>query len=297
MTKFIAVFLFALPCVPPALADVTAFEYRLGGTTVSENQHRIVIHARTTVAISILPGGRNWPLLSLDEQGRIYAGNTIIDADTGKTVSYPQETLVLPHGVSMKVLDSGYRFRRAGRECTLSLRQFGLNRQKPPFEILQSSNLIFTSSSNSLMALATKFGSDGVVSNHFVERIDIEACRVTIEKIFGREDLFVELGHSAHGGWWLTGSIEQSLIHSSDGRRWRSIRLPAELSSLVSSYIVNEREMWLAAILPTKEGLSAHLLVYSDDGGKHWRNVVENDPLLNKVPVAWLEGQKRRVRQ
>lgn len=147
------------------------------------------------------------------------------------------------------------------------------------------------------MALATKFGADGVVANYRVHRIDIERCRTTVEKTFSRHDLLVELGHSAHGGWWITGSIEQSLLHSVDGQRWREISLPASLSSLVSSFIVNEREMWLAAILPTDNGLSPYLLVYTDDGGTHWRNLAEDDPLLKKIPDSWLEGQKRRVRQ
>lgn len=56
------------------------------------------------------------------------------------------------------------------------------------------------------------------------------------------------------------------------------LRLRSELCSLGSRYIVDEREMWLAAILPTADGLSPHLLVYSNDAGKHWRNLVADDP-------------------
>ncbi|MCD5993351.1 hypothetical protein KDX38_06475 [Pseudomonas sp. CDFA 602] len=94
----------------------------------------------------------------------------------------------------------------------------------------------------------------------------------------------------------MTGSIEQTLLRSTDGSQWHKVSLPAELSSLVSSYVVNDREIWLAAILPDATP-SPYLLVYSNDAGEHWRYLVEDDPLLAKVPAAWLEGQRRRVAQ
>ncbi|MYM97161.1 hypothetical protein [Duganella vulcania] len=63
-----------------AQAGVSAFDYRLGATNVSEDQYQIVIHAQPAVTVAILPGGRPWPALSLDEAGRIYAGGTVIDS-------------------------------------------------------------------------------------------------------------------------------------------------------------------------------------------------------------------------
>jgi hypothetical protein len=37
------------------------------------------------------------------------------------------------------------------------------------------------------------------------------------------------------------------------------------------------------------------MLVYSADAGKTWTSLKKDDPLLKKVPSAWLEGQKRIV--
>ena len=84
------------------------------------------------------------------------------------------------------------------------------------------------------------------------------------------------------------------MLQSTDGRHWRNATLPDGLSSLVSSYVANRRETWLAAILPADEE-SPYLLAYSGDGGRSWRNVRAGDPVLARMPRGWLEGQKRRV--
>lgn len=278
-----------------AQAGVNAFDYRLGATNVSEDQYQIVIHAQPAVTVAILPGGRPWPVLSLDEAGRIYAGGTVIDSATGRVVSRTDAALVLPHGVELAVLDDGYRFRRAGKECRLSPQQLHLDAKKSALDALKDANLVLASASDTLLALATRFGADGAVDGYLVERIDIARCQVEAPQRLGNPDLLVELAHSDLGGWWITGSVEQTLLRSRDGRHWRKVSLPADLSSLVSSHVVNEREIWLAAALPQGDGLSPHLLVYSGDGGKRWRNLRANDPLLARLPAAWLEGQKRRT--
>ena len=278
-----------------ALAGVAAFDYQLGATRVSEDQHQIVIHAQPAVTVAILPGGKTWPALSLDEAGRIYAGGTVIDGATGRVVARADAALALPHGVEVEVLDERYRFRRGGKECHLSPRQLHLDANKSALDALKDANLALASASDTLLALATRFGPDGAVADYLVERIDIGRCQVVAQQRLGNPDLLVELAHSERGGWWVTGSIEQTLLRSRDGRRWSKVSLPAGLSSLVSSYVVDDREIWLAAALPDGDGPSPYLLVYSGDGGKRWRNLLAGDPLLAKLPAAWLEGQKRRT--
>ena len=71
-----------------ALAGVSTFNYQLGETRVSEDQQQIVIHASPSVTVAILPGGKTWPALSLDEAGRIYAGGKVIDGATGRVVAH-----------------------------------------------------------------------------------------------------------------------------------------------------------------------------------------------------------------
>jgi hypothetical protein len=41
----------------------------LGATQVTEDGQQILIHAAPPLTIAILPGGHNWPLLSLGEDG------------------------------------------------------------------------------------------------------------------------------------------------------------------------------------------------------------------------------------
>lgn len=279
-----------------AVAEVMPFDYRLGTTTVTEDGEQILIHASPPISIAILPGGRNWPILSLGEDGRVYAGAKVLDAATGQLLTQSDATLLLPHGVEVAALADGYRLRRGGRQCDLSLPQLHLGPGKTALQTLQDNNLVLTASATGLLALVSQFGADGQGDSYLLESIDMHRCKVTVGKNLGNPDLLVELGHSAKGGWWLTGSIEQTLLRSSDGRQWHPLKLPAGLSSLISSYVVDQNEIWLAAILPD-DTPSPYLLVYSGDGGRHWRNLVENDPLLAKVPAAWLEGQRRRVAQ
>ncbi|MYN20302.1 hypothetical protein GTP81_26530 [Rugamonas sp. FT107W] len=293
--KFLGIFMAGFILAHSALADVHTFDYRLGATSVSEDQHQIVIHAQPAVTVTILPGGKAWPPLSLDEAGRIYAGGTVIDSATGRVAARADAALALPHGVEVAVLNERYRFRRDGKECRLSPRQLGLDAKKGALDALKDANLVLASASDTLLALATRFGADGAVAGYLVERIDVARCQVVATQRLGNPDLLVELAHADRGGWWITGSVEQTLLRSRDGRHWRKVSLPAGLSSLVSAYAVNEREIWLAAALPDGDGPSPYLLVYSGDGGKRWRNLKVNDPLLARLPAAWLEGQKRRT--
>jgi hypothetical protein len=293
--RSLCIFLAAgLGLAEPALAGVAAFDYHLGATRVSEDQYQIVIHAQPAVTVAILPGGKTWPALSLDEAGRIYAGGTVIDGATGRVVTRTDAALALPHGVELAVLDGRYRFRRGGKECHLSPQQLHLDAKKSALDALKDANLILASARDTLLALATRFGPDGAVADYLVERIDIDRCQVVTQQRLGNPDLLVELAHSDRGGWWISGSVEQTLLRSRDGRRWSKVSLPAGLSSLVSSYVVNDREIWLAAALPDGDGPSPYLLVHSGDGGKRWRNLLADDPLLAHIPAAWLEGQKRR---
>ena len=112
--KFLSVLLSGLTLTPAAMAGVTAFDYRLGATTVTEDQQQIVVHAQPPVTVAILPGGKTWPTLSLDEAGHIYAGATVIDAATGRHVSHTDAALALPHAVEIALSAEGYLFRRGG---------------------------------------------------------------------------------------------------------------------------------------------------------------------------------------
>lgn len=276
-----------------AMADVIPFTYYLGAVAATEGEDNIVIHATPPFKVAILPGGKSWPILSLDETGRIYAGNTVIDAASGNARVITSATLALPHDVKVTARRNGYQFQRGGKDCMLSLQQMGLGADVSPFTALQNRHIAFSSTTNAFLALVTQFDAADKVARYVTEQIDIEHCRIVNRQKIGNPDLLIELGNSAQGGWWITGSIEQTLLQSYDGRHWHKSALPKGLSSLISAYVVNARETWLAAILDAEDE-SPYLLVYSGDGGQTWRNVSADDPVLQRMPVGWLEGQKRR---
>ena len=91
-----------LIAAPAALADVTPVDYRFGATVFNDDGERILVHSRPPVTISILPGGATWPRLSLDDTGRIYAGNIVIDAATKRIVTRAATTLALPYDITIK---------------------------------------------------------------------------------------------------------------------------------------------------------------------------------------------------
>jgi len=288
-------FIFCLFFTSTAIADMTPFNYHLGKILVTENEDQIKISTNPVFLVSILPGGKTWPLLSLDEDGLIYAGNSIIDPITATVVVRPKATFVLQYDVTVSDARDGFEFHRREKVCNFSLQQLGVYKRRLEINTLKNSNILFSSTHEKLLALVTQFDKYGDVSHYLIEEIDLARCQIGFRSNLGNPDLLVELNHTTEGGWWITGSIEQTLLQSSDGHHWRKATLPEGLSSLISAYVVNPWEIWLAAILPEEGEGSPYLLVYSKDGGVTWRNVVTNDPILQRMPVGWLEGQKRRV--
>lgn len=290
--------------LPSAPADETrampTLHYKVGNVAFAEDVDHIQLLSKPQVEIEVLPGGHTWPLLQLDESGKIFAGRTAIDAKTGEhTVPLRQDTLnrvLFPNALAVTPTTKGYQIRHHQFRCTLPYKSLGAPSGRSPLEALQVANIKLAASEEKILALVTSFLSDGQTSQYHVRSIDPRSCKVSLTATLGNPDLLVELGQSSHGGWWITGSIEQTLLTSKDGRKWSKVKLPEGLSSLVSSYVVDGKQIWLAGILDNSDDYP-NLLVYSSDGGASWTNLKKNDPLLAKVPAGWLEGQKRKVAQ
>lgn len=293
MTR-IGLFIFSLLGLPAACAHADALRYKVGNTVFSEDMHRIVIETVPPTAIEILPGGKPWPLLALDERGHIYAGGEIIDAASGQRNKELSPALArYPHAVQVDVTEGGYDVRRNAVRCLFPAKDLGLGKEKTPLEFLKDGNLRIATSERAILALVTQFSRAGKVGAYQLSRIDLGTCKVASVKKLGNPDLLVELASSSGGGWWITGSIEPTLLRSPDGKRWHPVRLPKDLSSLISSYAVSPSEIWLAAMLASDTDMHPYMLVHSADAGKTWVSLKKDDPLLKRVPAAWLEGQKR----
>lgn len=269
--------------------------YKIGTIDFTETNDAIEIRIEPPVKIDVLPGGKTWPWLRLDESGRIFAGKLAIDPRSGIRFAQAEgDAILLPNGLSIAAQDDGYLLTHGSKQCKLPISRLGAPKNKPPLKALQDANVNIAMSGNSILALITQFGADSHVSGYQVRRIDPATCASSVPSHLGNPDLLVELGSSDHGGWWITGSIEQTLMRSKDGKRWHAVKLPAKLSSLTSSYIVDEKQIWLAGILGDIDD-HPNSLVYSADGGANWTSLKKDDPLLTKVPAGWLEGQKRKA--
>jgi len=289
----------ALCCAALAqAAGAAVFDFRIGATGITEDEHGIVIHAHEPVRLELRPGGRIWPPLVVDDGGRIYVGGTVIDALSGRVLQAGgRDVLALPYGVQVAPEAGGYRFRSSatpGRDCLLPLSKLNAGGGKSALQAMKDASVAFASSPRGVVGLATQLGAGGKVSGYTASLIDAASCKVAHSTALGKPDLLVELAASKAGGWWITGSAAQTLLRSADGRRWRKVKVPLQASPLVSSYAVNDKEIWLAAQAGDDED-KPYMLSYSGDGGVSWASLRRDDPLLGRLPPAWLEGQRRRA--
>lgn len=288
MTRIGILFLSLSLCLA-AFAQSGYFHYKVGNTLFSEDKHRLVIHTVTPTPIEIQPGGKLWPPVSLDELGRIYAGSTVIDTHSGKRLSSADRTddgvlVRYPHAVQIGVKGAGYVFTKNGHRCVFSARTLGLGQEKSALAFLKDGNLRVATADSAVLALVTQFSDEGSVSGYQVDGIDLASCKISSVSTLGNPDLLVEIASSTRGGWWITGSIEQTLLRSHDGKTWTKVRLPPDLASLISSYVVSPTEIWLAAKQATDTEINPFMLVYSSDAGKTWTSLKKGDSLLKKVP-------------
>ncbi len=284
--------LFVALAVPRGAAHAQSepFDFHAGAVRMTDSTAAITIHAEPPIAVTVLPGGRPQPALTLAENGDIHVGNTVLAARDGRVLARGgDDTLLLPHGVQVTPVTHGYRIVRGTTRCTVRERALGSR----PGQQAERGQVRFAPSRDGLVALVRRAAWDVRDTSYVAARIDLRRCRVTLAPL-GNPDLLVELGQSSRGGWWLTGSIEQTLLRSRDGRRWRHVALPAGLSSLVSSYIVDDQQIWLAALFGPDWETDTQL-VHTADGGRHWRSVPAGDPVLARLPPGWLEGLKRRA--
>lgn len=294
----LALALGAAVLAPAAMAGVP-FDYRIGATGITEDEHGIVIHAHEPVRLELRPGGRIWPPLVVDDGGRIYVGGTVIDALSGRVLQAGgRDVLALPYGVQVAPEAGGYRFRSSatpGRDCLLPLNKLNAGGGKSALRAMKDASVAFASSPRGVVGLATQLGMNGKVSGYTASLIDAASCKVAHSTWLGNPDLLVELAASKAGGWWITGSAAQTLLRSADGRRWRKVRVPAQGAPLTSSYAANDKEIWVAAAQSGESEERPYMLSYSGDGGASWASLRRDDPLLGRLPPAWLEGQRRRA--
>lgn len=274
-----------------------AFTYKIGNTSFEETAEHITIETLPNLRAAILPGGHTWPPLSLDLTGQVYLGPAVINAATGKASGLPSPggaaaQLRYPYGLSITPTATGFVFEKGGCRCVLPSRAFGLAPGRTPVDSLKYRNLNITSSDTKVLALITTLGLNKEHTRYQVGEVDLGKCRFSGITKLGNPDLLVELGWSREGGWWITGSIEQTLLRSADGKAWKKFTLPAGVSSLTSAFVEDDKNIWLAAGLGGTQP-DVYYLAHTANGGQTWSALQRNDPRLQRIPATWLDGIRR----
>jgi hypothetical protein len=94
--KYHVLFILIWIFISDAVAGLTQSVYYIGALRVSESGSAIILQTKPPIIVSILPSGKTWPVLALDESGIIYAGNAVIDSSTGRMTSTPEKLMGLP---------------------------------------------------------------------------------------------------------------------------------------------------------------------------------------------------------
>lgn len=282
----------ALTLCCAAHAQPGALSYKVGSTMISETDSVIAIASVPPQQSAMHMPGQEWPPIRLDEAGHIVVGRATINAATGHAQLAPARrgAVLYPYGLSVTPAGTHFIFARGAQRCRLASRAFGLMKGRSAADSLRFRNLQIATSDRKVMALAAVLGHEKEDTRYVVGEIDLRTCRFASDTRLGNPDLLVELGWSRRGGWWIAGSIEQTLLRSTDGKRWRPLPLPSDIFSIVSAYAVSKDEIWLAAGLAGRD--NPYLLTYSTDGGKTWAALRHNEPSA-APPRAWLEGYRR----
>lgn len=284
-------------------AETLPEKFHIGRVEVFVDENNIAITAQDqkTIMVDVLPGGKYWPPIAQDEQGYFFIGNKIVDTNSGKITEVGYLTgdgILLNSSIGILPDDAHQRFqiKSPRSNCVLGMKAFGLDGKntKSATELLKDRNITFIASDREILALEMRFNAEGNISSYRVQQINPLSCKVQFSKDIGNPDLLVQIGWSKDGGWWLVGSIEQTLLRSRDGRHWRKVDLPKNIYSLVSGYVVSPNEIWLAAGLASKTKDDDPLLLRSMDGGRTWYSLKKEDKELNALPRYWLEGLIRK---
>jgi hypothetical protein len=240
--------------------------------------------------------GSYWPPIHIDELGFIYVGDKVLDNTTGLKIrdgNDPNLVIVgsrfgVLGGVSTKTLT----LLRKDGVCKIKLASLQSGLAGAQGKDVLRGRMHFVESASALAVLSAVFDETGKLK-YRASIVAPQTCRVISSVDLGNPDLLVELGWSPAGGFWIAGAQEPTLLRSDDGRTWTALKLPQQYSELMSAYIPERNEIWLAAQDGNDAAVDSPDLMYSGDGGKTWQTLTWNSPLLNQVPKYWLEGQMR----
>ncbi|MBN3817850.1 hypothetical protein G3N57_15075 [Paraburkholderia sp. Se-20369] len=279
-------------------ADNPLHKLEIGRLTIFQKDSeylRFVLADNRKIAVTD-KAGFYWPLVNADTQGRFYIGNRTIDSASGRVVKTDADRRAIVLGAHYTVsADDGrhsVKITRDGHACEVDVRKLGLDPSDGSVSTFLRGVIRFVDADGPLVGLVTLGGEQAGDTRYLAVRISPETCDVKSTDL-GNPDYLFELGWTPNGHWWITGSIEGTLMRSDDGITWATTKLPGHISQAVSAYIVDPSHVWLAANYSPMADEDNPELVYSEDGGKTWTPLTWQNSLMSRVPPYWLEGQMR----
>lgn len=112
-------------------------------------------------------------------------------------------------------------------------------------------------------------------------RVDLNSCQVSRGRPIKRIGFDVLLqGHA--GGWWLTSAVENTLLISTDGIRWKPMPLPQATHALLGAHVAPDGQAWVAV---SQSDIGFRLRAYRRDGLTHgWTQAT-----MCEVPRTWVD--------
>jgi hypothetical protein len=283
-----------------ALAEEPTIQLDMGGLKIFQQYGAFVkFQLKNEKIVQIADrAGSYWPPINTDSRGVFYLGDKVIDSTSGRLIRDEENPDVITLGEHYSIIANNQQksisIIRNGKKCEVTLQSLGKQAtNESAIDLLKDTSLRFVDSDGPLVVLLTDFGEGPADTKYRIATITPDSCRITSTVDVGNPDYLVELGWSPSGHWWITGSTENTLLRSSDGKAWSTIQLPSTISELVSAYISDSKDIWLAAVDSRLSLNAGPLLINSTDGGMTWTPVAWNSPLLKEVPKYWLEGQMR----
>lgn len=269
-----------------------------GTVVIANGKQSLEIRNRSKLLkkIETIGGIYYWPWLNIGENGVISAGNMEIFSATGtvRKLSDNKSMLLLGNGFSLQTKDRhSFSIQHEQHSCHFNSKEFGNFDSEYSIRDLFRLGFLRFSSANTYLIALSKHRKNTDDTEYQTSRIDFPSCKVVASEPLDQQDFFVELGWTNKGGWWLVGSVEQTLFRSNDGLHWDKVNLPKDTQSMMSAYAKTEDEIWIAARINPESAGTGPMLAKSEDHGKTWIEVRFQSKDIESLPYYWLTGRIR----
>jgi len=213
-------------------------------------------------------------VLNGSQDGSIRLPRLILSADARRVLRRPPR-FRLPLDALTDISTSGSRITiyRGTRHCVIHLpAEWKIENQR-----IERLPRDVATSARAVLLLASKPAPDSLLPT----RVDLASCRVHTGEPIKRTGFDALLqGHA--GGWWLTSTVENTLLVSKDGMRWTDVTLPQATHALLGAYVTPEGQAW---IVVSQADIGFRLQAYRwDEQARSWTQAA-----MGEVPRTWVD--------